>query len=357
MTTQPAIDREKVKAFMDRVQSDFSGTLVTAMCILGDRLRLFRVLAAHGPATSQELADRAGIQERYAREWLSALTAGGYLTYDPASGRFALPAEHALAFAQEGGPLAMGGFLEMLSGLLGVLDPLTEAFRRGGGVHQSAYSERMWDGLERHSGLIYEHLLVRRWLPEMPDVRSKLESGALVADVGCGRGRALIKLAQTFPNSRYVGYDVFEPTVARATANAEAAGVADRVRFQALDAAKGLPELYDIITTFDVVHDAVDPRGLLRAIRQGLRPDGRYVCGEVTCSERLEDNAGPIGAMFYGTSVLYCLTTSLANYGEGLGAMGLPEPKLRQLCAEAGFGHFRRVPVDNPFTTIYEAWS
>jgi 2-polyprenyl-3-methyl-5-hydroxy-6-metoxy-1,4-benzoquinol methylase len=137
----------------------------------------------------------------------------------------------------------------------------------------------------------------------MPEVHAKLERGAAVADVGCGRGLAIIKLAQVYPNSYFVGYDQFEPEIAHATANAEGAGVADRVRFQPLDGSGGLPAEYDVITTFDVLHDAVDPRGLLRAIRQALQPDGLYVCLETNCSDKLEENTGPLAALFHGISV------------------------------------------------------
>lgn len=165
---------------------------------------------------------------------------------------------------------------------------------------------------------------------------------------------ALIKLAQTYPRSRYVGYDAFAPSIARATANAQAAGVADRVRFEHRDASQGLPEQYEVITTFDVVHDAVDPRGLLRAIRKALRPDGRYICMEFNGSDQLEENAGLIGSLFYGVSVLYCMTTSLARHGEGLGTLGLPEPKLRELARDAGFGEVRRIPTEAPFKALYE---
>ena len=238
--------------------------------------------------------------------------------------------------------------------MTGVLDQLTVAFRAGGGVPQSAYSDQMWDGLERFTSSWFENLLTPQWLPAMPDVQAKLERGAQVADVGCGRGRALIKLAQTFPNSRYIGYDVFGPTIERAMANAQAAGVADRVRFAQRDVSQGLPEHYDVITTFDVVHDAVDPIGLLRTIRQGLRTDGVYVCLDINCSEKLEENSGPLGALFYGFSVLYCMTTSLAGGGMGLGTLGFHEPKVRELCAEAGFSQVRRVPLNNPFNNLYE---
>jgi 2-polyprenyl-3-methyl-5-hydroxy-6-metoxy-1,4-benzoquinol methylase len=188
----------------------------------------------------------------------------------------------------------------------------------------------------------------------MPEVQTKLERGALVADVGCGQGKALIKLAQTYPQSRYVGYDSFAPSIQHATANAQAAGVADLVRFEHWDVSEGLPEQYDIITTFDVVHDAVSPRGLLRAIRNGLRPGGRYVCLEINSSDKLEKNIGLLGAFFYSCNVLYCMTTSLAHHGEGLGTVGIPESKMPELCAETGFSGVRRVPMENPFNILYE---
>jgi 2-polyprenyl-3-methyl-5-hydroxy-6-metoxy-1,4-benzoquinol methylase len=200
----------------------------------------------------------------------------------------------------------------------------------------------------------FNNLLVQQWLPVMPQVQAKLEQGAQVADVGCGHGQALIKLAEAYPSSRYVGYDVLESSIATARARAAEAGVDDRVRFEALDAAQGLPEQYDVITTFDVVHDLVDPRGLLRAIRRALRPDGIFVCLEFNCSDKLEENIGPLGTVMHGSSIFYCLTTSLAQDGEGLGTLGLPESKLRELCTEAGFGSLRRVPIENPFNSLYE---
>jgi SAM-dependent methyltransferase len=212
----------------------------------------------------------------------------------------------------------------------------------------------MWQGLERFTAGWFENLLLPVWLPAMPRVQAVLEAGAHVADIGCGRGRALIKLAEAYPASRFVGYDVFEPAVEQARDRARAAGVAERVRFECRDASRGLPETFDVITTFDVVHDAVDPAGLLGAIRRGLRPDGTYVCVDINCSERIEDNAGPLGTLFYTASLLYCMTTSLAHDGEGLGTCGLPEVKLRSLCDETGFGKVRRVPLDNPFNNLYE---
>jgi SAM-dependent methyltransferase len=353
MTTQQAIDMAKVQAFMGKVMTDNAGAAATVMASIGDRLGLFKALV-HGPATSTELAERAQVNERYAREWLNEMTSSGYLVYDPASGRFILPPEHVPVLAQEGGPFFLGGALQLMLGEIGAYNQLLQAFQHGGGVPMEAYDPSTWEGMERFSAGMYEHLLVPMYLPAMPDVQAKLERGADVADIGCGHGRALIKLAQTYPRSRYVGYDTFAPSIARATANAQAAGVADRVRFEHQDVSQELPQQYDIITTFDVVHDSVNPRGLLRAIHEGLRPDGRYVCMEFNGSDKLEENAGLIGSLFYGVSVLYCMTTSLADHGEGLGTLGLPETKLRELAAEAGFGNVRRIPTEAPFKVLYE---
>jgi SAM-dependent methyltransferase len=231
--------------------------------------------------------------------------------------------------------------------------PIFEAFRSGGGMPQSAYDNDTWEGIERFTNSWFENFLVQEWIPAMPDVKAKLEKGALVADGGCGNGKALIKLAQAYPNSRYVGYDIFEPATIKAPARAKEAGVGDIVRFEHRDVSKGLPETYDIITTFDVVHDAVDPRGLLRSIRQALKLDGIYVCLDINCSDKLEENFGPIGTILYMFSIMYCMTTSLAHNGEGLGTAGLPESKLRELCREAGFGDVR-VAASDPFNNLYE---
>jgi SAM-dependent methyltransferase len=353
MTTQQSIDQAKTEAFVGKVLTDVTSTVATVMASIGDRLDLFKELA-QGPATSAELAERAHINERYAREWLSEMTSAGYLAYDSTSQRFTLPPEHVPVLAQEGGPFFLGGAYQMLMAEIGPFNQLLRAFRQGGGVPMEAYCPDLWEGQARFSGGFFEHLLVPVWLPAMPEVQAKLERGALVADVGCGQGRALIKLAQSYPQSHYVGYDVFAPSVATATAAAQAAGVADRVRFECLDVSKSLPEQYDFITTFDVVHDAISPLRLLEAIREGLRPGGRYICMEANGSEKLEENVGLVGSLFYGVSVLYCMTTSLANHGEGLGTLGLPETKLRVLCAEAGFSDVRRVPIEIPFNNLYE---
>ena len=354
MSVAAFIDPAKQEAFVGQVLTNTSAAMVTTLAALGDRLGLFKTLAGSGPLTSAEFASRAGIVERYAREWLGGMASAGYISYDADSRRFSLPPEHAAALADEGGPVFFGGLYEMLVSASSVVDRLAEAFRSGGGVPQSAYDVRFWDGMERFSGAWYDNLLVQQWLPAMPDVERKLRQNADVADVGCGRGRALLRLAQAFPASRYVGYDAFGPSIERATTRAREAGATDNLRYEVRDAASDLPGPFDVITTFDVLHDAADPIGVLRSIFRALKPDGIYVCLDVNCGDTLEKNTGPLGSMFHGISILYCLTTSLASGGAGLGTLGLHEHKLRELAVVVGFREFRRVPIENPFNNLYE---
>jgi SAM-dependent methyltransferase len=352
-STEMPPDPADVEAFVGRVMGDTSAWMVTTMAMIGDRLGLWRALADTRPVTSTELAQRTGTNERYVREWLSSVTAHGYLTYEPGTERFALPAAHAPALATDG-PVFFGGFHHALYGLTGTLGQVVDAFRHGGGVPLSNYHHDWWHGFERFTNGWFNYLLPQVWLPAMPEVDAALQRGADVADIGCGRGRAVIRLAQAYPAGRYVGYDIHADSIAAARANAEAAGVADRVRFECRDVSAGIPGDYDVITTFDVIHDAADPEQILRVIRGALRPDGRYVCLDINASHRLQDNAGPLGAYFYGVSVLFCMTTSLAEGGAGLGTCGFNEHTARRLCEEAGFGTVRRVEMDNPFNILYE---
>jgi 2-polyprenyl-3-methyl-5-hydroxy-6-metoxy-1,4-benzoquinol methylase len=344
---------EKQK-FVEKVLGDTSATLTTFFGAIGDKLGLFKDLANKGPATSQQLATRTGLNERYLREWLGGMTTAGYLEYDPVNHSFSIPSEHIPALAQENSDVFFGGVYQMMPSLIGTYGELLNSFRNGGGISQASYDLEFWDGMERFTNGWFENLLTQQWIPAMPDVKSKLEKGARVADLGCGRGRALIKLAQTFPNSTFIGFDAFGPSIERARENARRAEVENRVSFQQLDVTKGLPEKYDLITTFDVIHDAADPSAILQTIRNSLRPDGIYFCLDINCSDKLEENSGPLGALFHGFSVFYCMTTSLAQGGAGLGTLGFHESKVRELCSKAGFTKIHRIPLDDPFNNVYE---
>jgi 2-polyprenyl-3-methyl-5-hydroxy-6-metoxy-1,4-benzoquinol methylase len=352
MTVTQAIDEAKVEAFVGRALGDLGGTMTSLFCALGDRLGLLKALAA-APASSEELAGRTGLRERYVREWLRGMTAAGYFEYDAESARFTLPAEHAPVLAQETGPMFFGGVYQELLGALTAFDRVATAFREGGGTAQDAYSPDLWEGMERFTAGWFENLLLSEWLPAVPDVRAKLERGAAVADVGCGAGRALIKLATAFPACTCIGYDAFDGQLSRARSNAAAEGLDQRITFERRDVAThGLPRRFDLITTFDVVHDAVDPLALMKAIRAGLEPGGTYLMLEINCADHAHDNAGPIAQVLYGFSLLYCMTSSLAHDGAGLGTCGLPEGTIRRLAADAGFGAVTRV-AENPFNVLY----
>jgi 2-polyprenyl-3-methyl-5-hydroxy-6-metoxy-1,4-benzoquinol methylase len=350
------LDTDRAAAFTARVLGDTSAATTVVLAALGDRLGLFASLATDGPATSDELAARTGTDERYVREWAAGLVAAGYLDRDPVDGRIALPAEHAPTLAEEAGPAFLGGVHQELLGAFQRYHRVADAFRTGGGVAPEDLHEDVWLGTERFTAAWHRNLLIPQWLPLMPEVLGRLRAGARVADVGCGAGHAAVALANAFPSCTVVGYDAHAPVVERAHALAAEAGVADRVSFAALDAAAGLPERFDVITTFDVLHDAVDPQRMLRAIHDALDPDGVHVCLEINCADHSADNIGPIATLLYGFSVLYCMTTSLAHGGAGLGTMGLPPARLRELARRAGFARVRQVEMDNPFNILYELW-
>lgn len=350
----PAVNMPAVQEFMGRLMGDMSSAMICLMCLIGDRLGLFKALAMQGPSTSAELARGAGVDERYAREWLSAVASAGYVGYEPVTQRFSLPPEHALALAWESSPMFMGGAYQQLAGLTEPLAEVLDAFRSGAGVPEASYGDTLRDGMERISAGWFDHLLVQSWIPCLPDVERRLLEGASVADTGCGGGRAIINLARAFPNSRFVGYDASAPVIKRATASAVAAGLADRVRFERRDVIDGLPRQYDLITAFDVLHDVREPQRFLEVVCRSLLPNGSFLIGEIKCSDELQRNAGPVGTILYGTSVLYCLPTSLANGAPGFGTLGMPESRLRALLEAAGFHEARRLPVEHPFNVLYQ---
>jgi 2-polyprenyl-3-methyl-5-hydroxy-6-metoxy-1,4-benzoquinol methylase len=350
MTTD-MIDKEKLGAFMEHVLGDAAGLMAATLATLGDRLGLFKALASSGPASSDELAAAAQVNERYAREWLRGMHAAGYVERD--GGRYVLPHEHGQVLAAEGGPAFLGGAFQLTFGYLRTIDRLTEAFRSGGGVPQSAYPTDTWEGMSRFSRSYYDNLLVQRWLPAVPGLEQRLAEGASWADVGCGAGIAVIRLAEAFPTSTFVGYDSFEGQLALARQAAAEAGVSDRVSFELLDGSAGLPQSYDVISTFDVVHDAVDPEGLVRAIRRGLNRDGTYLMLEMNSADDPDQNLGPLATLMYGISVVYCMTTSLAHGGDGLGTCGLPAARVAELCRRAGFAGVEQIDIEDPFNALY----
>jgi 2-polyprenyl-3-methyl-5-hydroxy-6-metoxy-1,4-benzoquinol methylase len=349
----PPLDWDKVKSFAGMMTNDLGAALQGALSYIGDRLGIFKVLADAGAVTCAELASGTGLNERYLREWLGAMTAAKYVEYDAASGRFSMPREHAMVLADETSPFFMGGFMQMVVPEVGMAGKLLDSFRTGKGVPQSEYPPEVFEAIERSSAPMYRHSLLRKWLPAMPQVIERLNHGGEALDVGCGSGRAVITIAAAFPAAHVNGYDAHQGSIERARANAQAAGVAERVNFEVVDCTRLPAERFDFISVFDVVHDSVDPGGLLESIRGALKPDGTCLMVEVNVSNRLEDNINPMGRMMYAASTLYCMTVSLAHDGAGIGAL-MGEEKARLLAHDAGFSGFRRLPVKDAFSALYE---
>lgn len=347
-----SIDQEKHQRFTDAAISDVKGTLVLMMANLGDRLGLFRALAAEG-GTSAEIAERTGLRERYVREWLAGMACAGYLEFDPATRAFALPPEAAPALADESSPFFLGGIYQEMPALWRILGKLESRFAEGGGLSISDYGRDWWDGMERFTASWFDNFLLQEWIPRAGDLRERLEQGLHVADVGCGRGRALARLAKAFPGMTGVGYDLSEGNLERARRLAEDEGVSDRLTFERRDVHAGLSGTFGLVTCFDALHDLADPAGALRAIHDALEEGGSCLLLEFKVSGRLEENVGPLGAMLYGWSLTYCLTTALAAGGEGVGTCGMPEERVRDLALGAGFSSVELVPFDNPFNNLY----
>ncbi len=350
---RPQLDWDKIKKFSGQVSNDVGAAMMGALSYIGDRLGIFKAVADAGAVTSAELAERTGLSERYLREWLSAMAAAGYLLYDAAAKKFSMPSEHAMVLANDESPFFMGGFFQMLIPNVSVTPKLKEAFKTGGGVSQSEYPPELWEAMERSSAGMYRNQLTRKWLPAMPQVVTALSDGGAALDVGCGSGRAAIAIANAFPRARVFGYDAHPGSLERARANAKASGLADRIKFEVVDGTRLPAAEFDFISSFDVVHDSVDPLGLMRSIRNALKPGGTYLMVEVNVSSKLEDNINPMGRMMYSVSTLYCMTVSLAHGGAGIGAC-MGEPKARELASEAGFTHFRRLPIEDAFSALYE---
>ncbi len=354
-TEQPAaIDTEKLMGFVFRAVDEVGATLNTALVVMGDRLGLYRALAGVGPLTPAELAQRTGTAERYVREWLNAQAAGAFVDYDPDSGRYTLPAEHAIALTDESSPAYLPGLFQTAFG--SVLDSprITEAAKTGEGFGWHEHGRDVFDGCERFFRPGYNANLVSAWLPALDGVVAKLERGATVADVGCGHGASTILMAQAFPASTFVGSDYHEGSIATARQRAAEAGVSGRVRFEVAAASSYSGRGYDLVTMFDCLHDIGDPVGAARHVRQALAPDGTWMIIEPIAGDRVEDNLNPLGRLFYGFSTLLCTPASLSqDVGLALGAQA-GEARIRDVVTQAGLTGFRRAS-ETLINAIFEA--
>jgi 2-polyprenyl-3-methyl-5-hydroxy-6-metoxy-1,4-benzoquinol methylase len=309
------------------------------MTSVGHRTGLFDALRETGAATSQELADAAGLDERYVREWLGAMTTGRIVEYDPESARYTLPAEHAAWLTRAAAPDNLAVEAQWITTLGTVEDDIVECFRAGGGVPYERYA-RFHEVMAEESAQTVLSVLFSHILPLVPGMAERLAEGASLLDLGCGRGRALVMLAETFPNSRFQGYDLSAEAIAYGSAQGAARGL-ENVRFEQRDLSTfdddAEPGAFAYVTTFDAVHDQAQPLALLRGIRRTLEPDGVYLMQDIQGSSHVHRNLDHPGApLLYMISCMHCMTVSLAQGGKGLGAMW-GEEKARELLAEAGF--------------------
>ncbi|MGA3323925.1 MAG: methyltransferase domain-containing protein [Terriglobia bacterium] len=348
------IDQAKLEKFMGQALGELGAGMNAALVIIGDKLGLYKAMAGAGPMTSAELAQKTGTTERYVREWLCAQAAGGFVTYDTATGRFTLPDEQAFALAVEDSPAFLPGAYQVVASVFKDEPCITEAFRTGAGVGWHEHCADLFQGTERFFRPGYAAHLVGSWIPALEGVEAKLKAGAKVADVGCGHGASTILMAQAYPKSQFVGFDYHAPSIEAAWKAAEKAGIADRVGFQ-VAWARGFPgKGYDLVAFFDCLHDMGDPAGAAGHVRETLAPNGTWMIVEPFAHDRVEQNLNPVGRIFYSASTMICTPASRAQeVGLALGAQA-GEQRLREVVMKGGFKTFRRA-TETPFNIVLEA--
>lgn len=339
MTTD-TIDQAKFETLFGQTLSHIAGAVSVLMAYMGDRLGLYAALRDTGPATSADVAARAGLDERYVREWLSANAAAGYVDWDGA--RFSLSPEAALIFAADGDPRCLQGFFQALKSIYDDEEKSTAAIRAGRGLEWGARSPCCFCGTDRFFRPGYAANLIDSWIPALNGVREKLEQGGSVADIGCGHGSSTLLMAQAFPASTFTGFDFHAPSIEEARAKARTAGLAN-VSFE-VATAKAFPGTdYDLACIFDALHDMGDPVGAAAHVRAALRPGGSFMVVEPLAGDQLSDNLHLLGQIFYGISTAVCVPASKAQeLGLGLGAQA-GEKQLAAVLTEGGFGSVRRV--------------
>ena len=348
-----SLDPAKLEKFVFRAVDEVGAALNAALVVMGDKLGLYRVLAGAGPLTPAEVAERSGTTERYVREWLNAQAAGGYVEYDPESGRYTLPPEQAMALTDADSPAYLPGFFQIALGSVCDSPRITEAARTGVGIGWHQHVDDVFEGCERFFRPGYNANLLTSWLPALDGVVAKLERGARVADVGCGHGASTILMANAFPHSSFMGSDYHDGSIETARRRAADAGVAERARFEVSSAATYAGHGYDLVTMFDCLHDMGDPVGAARHVRETIASDGTWMIVEPAAADRVEDNFNPIGRAYYAFSTLLCTPASLSqDVGLALGAQA-GEARIRDVVRAAGFTRFRRA-AETPFNFVYE---
>ncbi|HEY1985832.1 MAG TPA: class I SAM-dependent methyltransferase [Terracidiphilus sp.] len=351
--TVPQIDMDKLNAFIGHFVSDLGAAVHSGMVVIGEKLGLYKALAA-GPITCLQLARKTGTDERYLREWLASQAAGGYVTYDERTNEFSLSQEQAFTLANEDSPAYLPGAFELALGSLAAVPRITESFRTGKGMGWHEHDDGVFHGCEKFFRPGYAANLVNSWIPALEGAKEKLEAGACVADVGCGKGASTILLAQAYPRSRFVGFDYHDKSIEAARESARKSGVQDRVTFEVATAKSFPGRNYDLVAVFDCLHDMGDPIGAAAHVRQSLARNGTWMIVEPFAHDQLKDNLNPVGRVMYSFSTLLCTPCSRSQeVGLCLGAQA-GEARIREVVTAAGFQRFRRAS-ETPFNIVYEA--
>ncbi|GAA1583766.1 class I SAM-dependent methyltransferase [Kribbella sancticallisti] len=345
------IDGDKLMGLVYQAVGEVGATLNAALVVMGDRLGYYRTLADSGPSTPAELAERTNTSEHYAREWLNAQAAGGFVEYDPGTGTYLLPPEQTVALTDENSPAFLPGFFQIALGTVQDTNRLIEAARSGAGIGWHEHDSDVHIGCERFFRPSYNANLLPSWLPSLDGVVQKLERGARVADIGCGHGSSTILMAEAFPNSTFIGSDYHPESIETARSRAAEAGV--EIEFQVSAATEYKGSDFDLVTTFDALHDMGDPVGAAKRVRESLAPDGTWMVVEPMAGDKVEDNLNPVGRAYYGFSTLLCTPGSLSqDVGLALGTQAGPA-RIRDVTTAAGFTRFR-VAAETPFNLVFE---
>jgi len=348
-----AIDQDKLTDFLHKFVGDLGATMAAGNVLVGDRLGFYRALAEQ-PMLPHELAERTGTATRYVDEWLRGQAAGGYVEYDPQAGTYSLTPEQAFALTDPDGAVFAPGAFELALGALRSEQKVTEAFRTGAGVGWHEHHEEVFSGCERFFRPGYAANLVASWLPALDGVEARLRSGARVADIGCGHGASTALMARAYPNSSFTGSDYHEESIIQARKRIAEASLGDQVTFDVASAQTFTGGPYDLVTSFDCLHDMGDPVGAARHIRQMLAPDGTWMVVEPYAGNSVTDNLNPVGRVYYSFSTFLCVPNALSqDGGYSLGAQA-GEESIRRLAADAGYTRFRRA-AETPFNIVYEA--
>lgn len=350
-----ALDKQKVEQLYGQLFSKVEGAMTCVLGQLGDKLGLYRALADTGSANSEELAGATGLKERWVLEWLRQQAAAGILQHE--DDRFSLSPEAEQIFAREDSPLFGAGIFDSVMGLMRTVDGLEDSFRTGVGAPYDAFGKQTAMGIERTFRPFFRERLVSEVLPSLDSVTKKLKAGAKVADVGCGAAVALAEMSKAYPESEFHGYDNSRTALARAEANRVEAGTKNLTIHDTTHERLSEDESFDLITTFDCIHDMTHPAETIGAIRRSLKPDGTWFVADIRGYPTFAENltSQPFAAMLYGFSVVCCMRAALAvPGGAGLGTLGFPESQARHMAEEAGFTRFQKHDFDNPLNDYYE---